>query len=669
MARDISQSSAVVGVEPVTRSAAARLERDSAFPDTPVTRPTRTRVTLIIPAHNEEHRLPSTLRRYATALKGRFGDQAELIVVANGCSDRTVGVAAAMQAEFPFVRVIDIPDAIGKGAAILEGFRRASGVDVLFADADGATDVRSLFALLDDLATTDVVAGSRHVPGSRITRRQPLRRRVLSRAFNFVVRTLFRLDIHDTQCGAKALRGDAAGRLAHLVGESGWTFDLDLLLTARRLGLSIVERPVLWGDVSGSQLRVPTTSLAVVGSLWRLWRRERSATVVHARQRRILALNWRCTKHPEAGGAELNLFEQARRWQRDGHDVTVVAARHANGQTLPASEILDGVRVLRMGGRFGVYLRAAWYLTWHGSEYDEILDVSNGIPFFTPLFTPRSSALLVHHVHDRQWFTEFRQPMSSVGWFLERYVVPLVYRRRPVIAVSPTTRDALIRTGFAPERISVIYNGVTAFETATAAIESAQVHDGAAIAPSICYVGRLKRYKRLGLLIDAYAALSPSVPGLRLDIVGDGDARASLEAHAAELGVSDGVKFHGFVDEPTKAAILATATVFATPSMHEGWGLSVIEANLHGCPAVAYDVPGLSAAIVDGRTGFLASDDAGFRDALARILLDRAVRERLSAGAREWAARFDWEATAAATLRLLDVFAISRRVDLSRTAA
>ena len=666
MPHNLEPSSAVVGL-----GRAARPEFDhpgwrTAAPASTLPRSTSPLVTLVIPAHNEEHRIPSTLRRYARALVERYDGNAEVIVVANGCSDRTVSVAAGQQAEFPFIRVIDIPEAVGKGAALLEGFRRATARDVIFADADGATSVDSLFGLLADLAAHDVVIGSRHVPGSRITRRQPLRRRLLSRAYNRVVRTVFRLDVRDTQCGAKAIRGDAARRLARLVGETGWSFDLDLLLTARRLGLSFVERPVEWGDVAGSQLRVPATSVAVLASLWRLWRRERSATWVRDRQRRILALNWRCTRHPEAGGAELNLFEQACRWQRDGHDVTVIAARRAGDRTLPALETIDGVRVRRMGGRFTVYLRAAWFLTWHGSEYDEILDVSNGIPFFTPLFTPRSSALLIHHVHDRQWFTEFRQPVSSVGWLLERYVVPLVYRRRPVIAVSPTTRDALIRTGFAPERISVIYNGVTGVPAGTRG--PSELDGGPGPRPSICYVGRLKRYKRLERLVDAYAALRPSVPGLRLDIVGDGDARASLEARVRDLGATDGVVFHGFVDEATKAAVLASATVFATPSMHEGWGLSVIEANLEGCPAVAYDVPGLSAAIVDRRTGLLAADDAAFHDALARILLDPELRRQLSDGAREWAARFDWEATAAATLQLLDAFAISRRIDLSRMA-
>ena len=661
MPRDVIQSSAVAGAGPKRRT-----ETFQPGSRSPHTRPISLAVSLIIPAHNEAGRISSTLARYAAALFGRYGDAVEVIVVANGCTDATVEAVSRVRGEFPFIRVVDIKDAVGKGVALLEGFRRASGRSVLFADADGATAVSSLFALLDQLDTYDVVLGSRHVPGSDVTRRQPLRRRVLSRAFNLVVRALFRLDVHDTQCVAKALRGDAARRLVTLVGETGWTFDLDMVLTARRLGLSFVERPVEWADVDGSQLRVAGTTVAVLGSLWRLWSREHRATAVRAQRLRILALNWRCTRHPDAGGAELNLFEQARRWQRDGHDVTVVAARRAGDRVLPEYEVTDGVTVRRMGGRFSVYLHAAWFLTWHGSEYDEILDVSNGIPFFTPLFTPRPSALLIHHVHDRQWFTEFSQPMSSVGWFLERYIVPFVYRHRPVIAVSPTTRDALVQTGFDADRISVIYNGVSALEPALEpAVAGARAEGG----PVICYVGRLKRYKRLERLIDAYAALRSTVPGVRLEIVGDGDARPALEDHAAALGVSGGVTFRGFVDEATKAAVFASATVFATPSMHEGWGLSVIEANQHGCPAVAYNVPGLSAAIVDGGTGLLAGDDHGFREAIRRLLVDPDLRAELSDGARAWAARFDWETTAAATLQVMDVFAVSGRVDRRHPAA
>ena len=611
-------------------------------------------VSLVIPACNEEARLPDTVRRYADALRARYGEHIEIVVVANGCTDRTAEVATGLQDHQPGLRVIDVPEPIGKGGAVLRGLQEARGASRVFADADGATEPASLIELIDGLAEADVVIGTRRDPRSVVHRRQPLRRRVLSRLFNVAVRWLFNLSFRDTQCGAKAFRAEAAEQLAGAVRERRWTFDVDLLLTARRLGLRVVERPVVWGDVDGSTLKTGETAVEVVRSLLGLWRREQAATVgtwarpspdaIEAEPRqRILALNWRCPRHPDAGGAELNLFEQARRWARDGHAVTVVAARRAGSIELPAVEQMDGVTVRRMGGRFSVYLLAAWYLLWHEHEYDRVLDVANGTPFFAHLFTTRPVTLLVHHVHDLQWFEEFPRPLATIGWALERYVVPVLYRRTPTIAVSPTTRDALMDTGFRPEQLHVIYNGVST--------PPAQTRESAH--PLIAYVGRVKRYKRLDRLVRAAAALRHRFPGLRLVIAGDGDARPELETMVRDLKLEDLVQFTGFVDEQTKAKILGSAHVFATPSMHEGWGLSVIEANQHGTPAVAYDVPGLRVAIRDGETGLLAADDDEFRENLATLLGDAETRGRFAAAARRWAARFDWDTTADETFKIL----------------
>ncbi len=624
-------------------------------------------VTLIIPAHNEAGRLPATLRTYARAFAATFGPDVELLVVANGCTDDTAGVARALSAEIVGLRVIDISRPVHKGGAVVAGFLAARGERIAFADADGATSAGSLVRVVERLDDAELVIGARHAPGSVITREQPLRRRVLSRGFNLAARALFGLRYRDTQCGAKALRADVARELAGVIREREWAFDLDLILAARRHGHRIVEEPVTWSDVDGSQLDAGSIAPDILRSLARLWRHERASRPALAsaasagrsavpfpsraaspdapemRPQRILALNWRDPHHPEAGGAELNLFEQASRWVTAGHEVTVISARQAGETTLPARAEIDGVRVRRMGGRFTVYLAAAWYLVTRGRRFDRILDVANGIPFFVPLFTPRPVALLVHHVHAEQWFSEFGRPVGAVGWALERFVVPFVYRNRQTIVVSPSTRDALVSTGFDDGNVHIVYNGVT--ETAIQDVEQ----PGNVIA----YVGRLKAYKRLEILVRAMPAVRAQVPDARLVIAGDGDARPSLEALVEELGLGDAVRILGFVDAETKDRILATATVFATPSMHEGWGLSVIEANRQGTPAVAFDVPGLRVAIRHGETGLLARDEAAFEAALIAILVDGALRERLRDGARAWAARFSWDTAARHTMSIL----------------
>lgn len=348
----------------------------------------------------------------------------------------------------------------------------------------------------------------------------------------------------------------------------------------------------------------------------------------------------------------MNLFEQAKRWIDEGHEVTVFCSDPGRGHAPVRDECLGGTQIIRRGGRFSVYLYAAIFLLLNFWKYDRVLDVANGIPFFTPLFTVRPVVLLVHHVHDRQWFAEFSFPLATVGWFLERRIVPLLYRRRPVIAVSPTTRDALVGTGVPESRIRVIYNGVEQSGQSEQVAYSGERR--------IAYVGRIKRYKRLERLVRMIPELQNEFPDVHLDIAGAGDAGSQIAVLIDELGVQDCVTMHGFVDDRKKAEILGRAAVFATPSMHEGWGLSVIEANGHGCPAVAYDVPGLRVAIQHGKTGILAPDDDAFRRALSLFLDDAEVRRRYSVAALGWAGGFTWESCAAETLEVLYTDSASR---------
>lgn len=384
---------------------------------------------------------------------------------------------------------------------------------------------------------------------------------------------------------------------------------------------------------------------------------------------RVLALNWRCPRHPQAGGSETNLFEQARRWTAAGHQVTVFCSDPGRERAPVRDEELDGISLVRRGGTFTVYLWAALFLLLHSRSFDRVLDVANGIPFFAPLLCRRPGTLLVHHVHGRQWFAEFPAPAAAVGWALERWAVPLVYRRWPVVAVSPTTRDALVQTGVREKQVQIVYNGVEP-PSSVQTPQSCDTEPGAPYSQPryrrggddrqdpdqrlrFAYVGRIKRYKRLERLVEMMPALLQRFPNLELEIAGSGDDAPRIEGLIERLGLEDSVSAHGFVDEAEKARILSRADVFATPSMHEGWGLSVIEANSYGCPAVAYDVPGLSAAILHGQTGLLASDDDSLRRALAFLLSDDHTRERYGENARQWARGFSWEACAEQTLATL----------------
>lgn len=361
---------------------------------------------------------------------------------------------------------------------------------------------------------------------------------------------------------------------------------------------------------------------------------------------KILALNWRCPRHPQAGGGEVNLFEQARRWVSDGHDVTVLCADPGRRYAEAREEVIDGIKVRRMGGRYTVYLRAALFLLRNSNQFDSILDVANGVPFFAALFGRSRTALLVHHVHKAQWFSEFPYPIASLGWFLENRIMPLVYRGLPVITISPTTKEALMSLGMADAQVHIVFCGV---EHPPQSILLPQPRG-----QRIVYVGRLRPYKRVDTLVRVVGRLRSEFPDIHLDIVGDGDARRDIEKLVSELGLETYITLHGHVDEAAKATILSSATVYATASAMEGWGISVIEANAYGCPAVAYNVPGLSIAIRAGETGLLVENDDEFERAIARLLGNPEERRSQGVAAKLWAAGFTWEACASDTLHILD---------------
>ena len=166
----------------------------------------------------------------------------------------------------------------------------------------------------------------------------------------------------------------------------------------------------------------------------------------------------------------------------------------------------------------------------------------------------------------------------------------------------------------------------------------------------------MKRYKGIGLAIRALAVARRRRPDLRLDIAGTGDHRAELERLAAELGLADAVRFHGFVSEADKLALLRRAWANVFPSPKEGWGITVVEAAACGTPSLASDSPGLRDSVRHGETGFLVPH--GDVDALAARMLeladDPALVARLGDSARRFAEGLTWERTAAATQNHLD---------------
>jgi len=366
----------------------------------------------------------------------------------------------------------------------------------------------------------------------------------------------------------------------------------------------------------------------------------------------ILLVNWQDPENPHAGGAEIHLFEIFGRLAARGHQVRLVCSGWAGAA--PRATI-QGIEITRFGGRnsFALLGRPAVRRALRAQRPDVLVEDVNKLPLFLALGTGVPVCAIVPHLFGETAFEEASWAAAATVWLAER---PLgwAYRRAAFHAISESTRDDLIARGVSPKRIRVIHPGVDSSHFSPGGPGSR------ADQPTFLYVGRLKRYKGIGLAIRALALARRTRPDLRLEVAGTGDHRDDLERLAAGLGQEHAVTFHGFVSEARKLELLRAAWANVFPSPKEGWGITVVEAAACGTPSLASDSPGLRDSVRHGETGFLVPH--GSVEALAARMLeiagDPALVSRLGAGARRFAEGLTWERSAAETeAQLHDIIA------------
>ena len=361
---------------------------------------------------------------------------------------------------------------------------------------------------------------------------------------------------------------------------------------------------------------------------------------------RILIINWRDIKNPEAGGAEVHLHEISKRFAARGHEVTLLASAF---EASAPEENLDGVRVVRRGGKFTfnyhVPLAARQLLA--DQPYDIVIDDINKIPFYTPLYIRKPILALAHHLFAGTIFMETVLPLALYV-YLSETLIPAIYRRTPFVVVSQSTKADLVGRGIPEKNIEVVYNAVD--HTAYRPSEAPKPEE-----PLIGYVGRIKRYKRIDHLLHALRLVVERVPEARLIVAGTGDNLSALMELAERLGIAQRVEFLGHVSEEDKIRMLQRVQVVVNPSSKEGWGVTVIESNACGTPVIASDVPGLRDAVVDGKTGFLVTygDVEAFAERMVEVIKNEPLRRKLSREAVGWAKRFNWDDSADAILDVI----------------
>lgn len=357
--------------------------------------------------------------------------------------------------------------------------------------------------------------------------------------------------------------------------------------------------------------------------------------------RRIHTLAWRDLDDPDAGGSEVHADEFARRWAAAGievlHRTSGIGGKASSG-------VRHGYEVRRAGGRITVFPRAVLAEVFgRMGRYDAVVEIWNGVPWCSPVWCRRPSLTFLHHVHGPMWDQILPGPLARLGRHLEATVAPPLYRRRLTLTPSEGTREELLELGFRPERVRAIENGVD---------PSFQPGGSRAAVPTVLAVCRLAPVKRVDLLIDAVLEARRRVPDTVLEIVGDGPLAGALAAKVAAAGADGMVRFLGRMPHAELVDAYRRAWVVASASLAEGWGLSLTEGAACATPAVATDIRGHRSSVVDGVTGLLA-DPSGLADALAKLLGDQALRERLGAAARERARTLTWDRVAIEMARAL----------------
>jgi glycosyltransferase involved in cell wall biosynthesis len=327
------------------------------------------------------------------------------------------------------------------------------------------------------------------------------------------------------------------------------------------------------------------------------------------------------------------------------YDVSVLSHMYTGA---PRDEDIDGLHVIRRGGRATFNYTAAAWLIRHARTFDCIVEDINKVPFFTPLYVRTPRLHMVMHFFGRTIFSEINPLMASYIYGMER-CMPLVYARERFVGISESTRSDIYRLCGSKAGVSVVEPGIdTAFFHPVA---------GKAARPAMVYVGRLKKYKNVQFVLRCLPRLRERIATLRFDIAGGGDYEKELRRLVDEMKLNDCVHFHGIVSEEHKRRMLSEAWINVLPSVKEGWGITNIEANCCGTVALASGVHGLRDSVQHGETGYLFAynDEDDFMARALELLQDTGgIRTRMERQARTFGTRYSWEAMAYKMQRVID---------------
>ena len=350
----------------------------------------------------------------------------------------------------------------------------------------------------------------------------------------------------------------------------------------------------------------------------------------------VIILNWRDIHHPLAGGAEQSLLQHAKYWQSKGASITWVVSHFSNAKK---EEIVDGMRIIRMGSHYTVHLRAFFYFKRYlEKDTDIVIDSFHFIPYFSSFYISKSKIIaLINEPGKNAWFKNSFFPINVTGYFLEQFFF-LFYKGIQFITSANSIAAELTAYGIFQKNIHIIPHGITIVGKKLYKKENTE---------TILFLSQLTEDKGIEDALQAFSLLKPGKKHVRLWVVGkeiSKDYGDSLKKMTKKLDVEKNVEFFGFVSEKKKWELLSKSWILVHPSIREGWGLNILEANSCGTPAVGYNVTGLRDSIQDMKTGLLTKNNTP-SDLVMKIELllgNKNLYKKLSKNAILWSKRFEW---------------------------
>ncbi len=361
--------------------------------------------------------------------------------------------------------------------------------------------------------------------------------------------------------------------------------------------------------------------------------------------KKITIVAWRDLEDRTAGGSEVHAHEIAKRWAEAGLEVTMRTASTSNNDSI---SYRDGYKIIRKSTKYTVFGQTLLSgLTGMVPRSDALVEIWNGMPFLSPLWSKGPRVVILHHVHEKDlWRSVLPIGLAELGAFFERKVAPKFYRNTRVITPSTSSANEVIELlGWPDHQVSVVHPGVNArFRPFGKKSEK----------PMVFAIGRLVEVKRYDWVIKAVDRVRSKIGDVQLVIAGEGVAAEELRTLVSDLGASSWCKLVGKISDEDLVHYYRKAWVVISASMREGWGMTLTEAGACGTLSLASRIAGHEDAVIDGQTGYLFDTLDQLTDLLQHVLTDEKLARRLSIGALKHAAKLTWDAAATSAFQIVD---------------